>query len=119
MISERSERLHPHLAFRAHDPFPAREDDSTDPTVECDAFLLAPHFAVVDELDEMPSNDAGLRDWWDDAPPASPEEWWKTQTARILASSTNVATNPSSNGFATFNGGVSVMTSPSPPLRTR
>ena len=45
------DRLHAHHAFRAHDGFPAREDDSTDPTVECDAFLLAPHFSVVDDLD--------------------------------------------------------------------
>jgi hypothetical protein len=120
VISERSDRLHAHYAFAAHDPFPSRDDDSTDPTVECDAFLLSPHFDVVVDLDErVPCNDrlgsVPLPPWSEDVP----VEWWETQTARILASSVNVATNPSSSGFAMLSGGVRVTTSPSPPLRTR
>lgn len=45
--------------------------------------------------------------------------WFETQTARILASSVNVSTNPSSSGLPMLSGGVSVMTSPEPPVSTK
>ena len=83
-------------AYRAHEGYGAEEE----------AF---PQFEMAFEMADEPFDETD-----DEAP-----SWWRTQTARILASSANVSTKPSSSGRAMLSGGVSVMTSPSPPLRTR